>query len=115
MLIIIFEDFVQNYNLKGDTLTESDLQKVYIHLTYPREAKIYSDRGCVSIDNGSMGGSHRTTSYVEKNEPFYIDSFGGQPHKFLLNQLPKPIFYLNYKIQDISSKICGSYCFFSSI
>ena len=41
---------------------------------------------------------------------FYFESFGGQPEKFLLNQLPKPRIYHSYKIQDINSNLCGSYC-----
>ena len=30
--------------------------------------------------------------------------------KFLLKQLPKPTIHQNYKIQDILSQLCGSYC-----
>ena len=41
-----------------------------------------------------------------------IEVFGGQPEKFLLNPLPKPINYHNYKNQDIYSKLCGSYCLY---
>ena len=29
---------------------------------------------------------------------------------FLLNELRKPITYHYYKIQDINSNLCGSYC-----
>ena len=52
-----------------------------------------------------------------KDKSYYFDSFGGQPDKFLLNQLPKPIIYDNYKKQDSKSKLCGSccLCFFYSI
>ena len=46
---------------------------------------------------------------VKDNKSFYFDLFGGQPDKFLSNQLPKPIIYHNYEIQDINSKLCGSY------
>ena len=46
-----------------------------------------------------------------------FDNFGGQPVNILLNQLPKPIIYHNYKIQVINLELCGSYClyFFYSI
>ena len=47
---------------------------------------------------------------IKDNKSFYFDSFGGQPDKFLLNQLPKRIIYHKYKIQDLNSKLCGSYC-----
>ena len=59
-----------------------------------------------------MVGSHWTAFYVKNNKSFYFDNFGGQPDKFLLNQLPKPIINHNYKIQDIYSKLCGSYCLY---
>ena len=49
---------------------------------------------------------------VKDNKSFYFDSFGGQPDKFLSNQLSKPIIYHNYKIQDINSRLCGSYCLY---
>ena len=48
--------------------------------------------------------------FTKGNKSFHFDSFGGAADKFLLKQLPKPIVYLNYKIQDINSQICGSYC-----
>ena len=65
-----------------------------------------------------MGGSHWTCFIVEINDKsFYFDSFGGTPDNLLLNQLSEPILYHNYKIQDINSNFCGSYClyFFFSI
>ena len=96
--------------MKNDTMNESQLQSVYIYPIYHRDSKIYSARGFVNIDDGSQGGTHGTAFYVKNNKSFYFDSFGGQPDKFLLNQLPKPIIYHNYKIQDINSKLCGSFC-----
>ena len=59
-----------------------------------------------------MGGTHWTYFIIKHNKSFYFDSFGGQPNKILLNQLPKPIIYHNYKIQDINSRLCGSYCLY---
>ena len=93
-------------------MNESQLQRVYDYPIYPRDSKIYSDKRFVNIDNGSMGGSHWTCFIVKGNKSFYFDSFGGQPDKFLLKQLPKPRIYHNYKIQDINSKLCGSYCLY---
>ena len=112
MTIFNFKDFMKKYKLKNDTMNESQLQKIYNYPIYPRDGKIYSDRGFVNIDDGNMGGSHWTCFYIKDNKSFYVDSFGGQPDKFLLNQLPKPIIYHNYKIQDINSKLCGSYCLY---
>ena len=110
MKILNFKEYMDEYNLQNDTMNESQIQKIYNYPLYPRDSKIYSNQGYVSIDNGSMGGTHWTCFIVKDNKSYYFDSFGSQPDKFLLNQLPKPIIYHNYKIQDINSKLCGSYC-----
>ena len=93
-------------------MNESELQKIYNYNINPRDSKIYSDKGFVNIDNGGMGGTNWTCFIVKENKSYYFDSFGGQPDKFLLNQLTKPIIYHNYKIQHIDSKLCGSYCLY---
>ena len=59
-----------------------------------------------------MGATHRTSFIIKDNQSHYYDIFGGAPDKFLLYQLPKPIVYHNYKIQDINSKLCGLYCLY---
>ena len=86
---------------ENDTMTESELQKIYNVPIYPRGPKIHSDRKFVNIDDGSLKGSQWTCFIVKDNESFYYDSFGGSPDKFLLNLIPKPKTYHNYKIQDI--------------
>ena len=106
MKILNFKDFMKKYNLKNNTMNESQLKRVYP--MYRRESKIHSDRGFVNIDNGSQGGTHWTCFIVKDNKTFYFDSFGGQPDKFLPNRIPKPIIYHNYKTQDINSQLCGS-------
>ena len=112
MKVLNFKDFMKKYNLKDNTMNESQLQKLYNYPIYTRDSKIYSDRGFVDIDDGSQGGSHWCVFYIKDNKSCYFDSFGGAPDKFLLNQLPKPIIYHNYKIQHINSKLCGSYCLY---
>ena len=91
-------------------MNESDLQRVYNYKIYPRDSITTTNKGLVNIDNGKMGGIHRTCFMIKDNKSYYFDSFGGTPDKFLLNQLPKPIIYHNYKFQDINSKLCGSFC-----
>ena len=59
-----------------------------------------------------MGGSHWTCFVIKDIKTFDFDSFRGQPDKFLLNQLPKPITYHNYNFQEKISKLCGSYCLY---
>ena len=103
---------MNNYNLKKVFMNESQLQRVYNYPIYPRDSKIYSDKEIVNIDNGSQGRTHWTSLIIKDNKSFYFDSFGGQPVNLLLNQLPKPILFHNYKIQDINSKICGSNCLY---
>ena len=39
-------------------MNESDIQWIYNYSLYPRDSKMYSDKGFVNIDNGSEGGSH---------------------------------------------------------
>ena len=58
-----------------------------------------------------MGGSHWASFIVKDNKSFHFDSVGGQPDKFLRNP-PKPIRYHKYKIQDLNSKLNGSYCLY---
>ena len=112
MKLLNLKDFMEKYNLKNDTMNQSQLQRVYIYPIYPRDSKIHSHKGFVNLDNGSQGGTHRTCFIVKDNKSYYFDSFGGQPDKFLNNQIPKPIIYHNYKKQDINSNLCGSYCLY---
>ena len=93
-------------------MNESQLQKVYNYKIYPRDFKVITDKGFINIDNGFRGGSHRCAFYVKINKSYNFDSFGGQSDKFLLKQLPKLVIYHNYKLQDINSKLCGSYCLY---
>ena len=112
MKILTFRDFMIKYNLKNDTMNESQLQRIYNYPIYPRDSKICSDKGFVNRDDGRLNGTQWTCIIVKDKKSFYFDSFGGQPDKFLLKQLPKPIIYHNYKIQDINSQLCGSYCLY---
>ena len=112
MKVLNLKDLMKKYKLKNDTMNDSQLHRVYNYPIYPRDSKIYSDRGFVNIDDGRLGGTHWVVFYVRDNKSYYFDSFGGAPDKILLNQLHKPIIYHNYKIQDINSKLCGSNCLY---
>ena len=90
-------------------MNESELQRIYNYAIYPRDSKTYSDGRFVNIDDSSRGGTHWTCFIIKDNKSYYFDSFGGAPDKFLLNQLPKPILYHNYKIRGTKSKLCGSF------
>ena len=93
-------------------MNESELQRIYNYPISPTDSKKYSDKGFVKIDNESIGGTHWTCFIVKDNKSFYYVSFGGAPDKVLPNQLPKPIIYHNYKIQEISFQLGGSYCLY---
>ena len=100
MKILNFKDFMKKYKLKNDTMNESQLQKIYNYPIYPRDSRIYSDRGFLNIYNGSMGGthwvafiikviSHSTSTRLEPIQTnFYLNSY--------LNQ--KYIIIIKYKI-----------------
>ena len=112
MKISNFEDFMKKYNLKNITMNESELQRVYNYPIYPKDSKIHSNKGFVFFDDGRMGGSHWTSFIVKESKLYYFDSFGGQPDKFSLNHLPKPVIYHNYEIQDLNSRLSGSSCLY---
>ena len=71
-----------------------------------------TDISFVNFENSTVGGTDWTCFYTKKSKKtFYFDSYGRQLDKFLPNQLPKPITYHDQKIQDINSRLCGTYCF----
>ena len=107
---LCLRDSMKKCNLRIATTNESELQIVYKSHIYPRDSKIYSDRGFVNIDNGSQRGAHWTCFVKKDNKSYYFDSFSGQADKFQLKQLPKAMLYHIYKIQDKISKLRGSYC-----
>ena len=107
MTIINFEYFMKKYKLKNNTMNESQLQRNYNYPIYPRDSKLYSDKGFVNIDDGRLGGTHWTCFIEKDKKSYHFDSMGGNPDKFVLNQIPKSKICHNYKIQDINSKLCG--------
>ena len=93
-------------------MNENDIQKVYIYPIFPRVSEVTTDNRFINIEDGEMGGNHWTCFYIKDNKSFHFDSFRGQPDKFLLQQLPKPMSFQNYKIQDNNGKLCGTYCLY---
>ena len=107
LTILNIKDFMKKSSLKKDTMDEFDTYPIH-----PRNSKKISDKVFIKIDDGSMGETDWCCFYIVENKSFYFDSFGGSPDKFLLEQLPKPILYHNYKIQDMNSRIFASYCLY---
>ena len=95
MKILNYKDLKNKYKVRNDTMNKSHLQKINNCPIYTRDSNFYSERGFVNIDNGNVGGSQWTSFIVRDNKSISYDSFGGQPDKFLLEQLPKPIIYHN--------------------
>ena len=44
MKILTFKDFMKKYNLKSNTMNESESQRVYNYPIYPRDSKRHSDK-----------------------------------------------------------------------
>ena len=70
MQLLIFKDFLKKYNLKNDTMNESELQRVCNYPIYPQDFKVYSSRGFVKIDNGSQSGTLWTCFIVEDKKSY---------------------------------------------
>ena len=79
------------------------------------EAQKYIQIKELLIYTMNLKGNHWTSFIVKDNKSYFFDSFRGASDTFLLTQLPKPITYQKYKIQDKNSKICGSYAYTFSI
>ena len=58
MIILNLKDFTKKYNLKNDTMNESELQRVSNYEIYPTDGIISTNKGFVDIDNGILGGTH---------------------------------------------------------
>ena len=86
--------------------------KEVLIILYDLEIQKKSDKGFANINNGQMGRTYWTCFIIKHNKSYYFESFGGEPDKFLLNHLPKPIIYHNCKFQEINSRLCGLYCLY---
>ena len=74
---------MKKYNLKNDTMNESELQRNYNYKINSRES-ITTNKPFVKIDNGSMGGTHWTCFTVKDDKSYY----------FVVNQIT--FFSINY-------------------
>ena len=103
---------MEKYNLENDTLSESEIQRLYNYRIYPRDSKQYSYKYFVNIENGTIGGSHWTDFYVKNIRSFFFDCFGESVVKFILNQLLKTNKYHKNKYQIFNRNFCGTYCLY---
>ena len=103
---------MNKHGLSDEAMKENDLTKKLNIKICPRDSKITTDKGFVNIDNGEQGGTYWTCFNVKDNKSSYFDSFYGSPDKLLLHQSPKTITYHNFEIQDIKSRLCGTYCIY---
>ena len=106
--ILNLKQFMNKYNLRDQTMSDSELQKVYNYKIYPRDSKIITKKGFINIDDGSQRGTPWICVYIKDDKSYYFDAFGGNLDKFIQQQLLKPIIYHNFKIQNINSQLCGT-------
>ena len=66
---------MEKYNLKDQTMNESDLQKVYNYKIYPRDSKIITNKGFVNIDNGKNGRNTLDLFYIKDKKSYYLIQF----------------------------------------
>ena len=76
-------------------MTKTDLKKIQNCSIYPTGSIITTEKAFVNIHKRERGCSNWTCFHLGDNKSFYLDSFGGSPDNFFLNQLPKPIIFLN--------------------
>ena len=70
-----FREFMEKNKLKNPTMKEPELQRVYNYPISRKDSKLYSDKGFVKFENGTLGGSHWTCFHVKNNKSYYFDSF----------------------------------------
>ena len=95
-----FKDYMKKYNLKNDTMNESQLQKISEYPIYPRDSRIDYDKGFGNIDDATQGGTPWCCFIIKDNKSSYFDSFGGRPDKFLIKEIPE-----SKNITNIKDKI----------
>ena len=67
---------MKKYKVKDDFMNESDLRK-------PGGSILTTEKGFVSIDNSSLGGTHWTCFHTKNHISFHFVSLGGQPDKLI--------------------------------
>ena len=50
----------------------SDSQRCFNYHIYPKDLKLYTDKGFVFTDNGEQGGTHCTCFYIKASKSFYF-------------------------------------------
>ena len=63
-------------------MIDNDFKKVLNYHMYLRYFIITTDKGDITIENGSMEGTHWTCFYKKDNKAMYFGSFGGLADKF---------------------------------
>ena len=55
MKILNFKDFKKKYDLKDDTMNESESKRIFNYKIYPKDSKKLSNKGFIKIDDGRIG------------------------------------------------------------
>ena len=62
-------------------MNELEIQNFYYYPIHPRDSKLYSDNGFVTIHVGRTKGFHWCAFHVKNDKPLYFDIFGCQRDK----------------------------------
>ena len=99
------------YDIKDDTMNESESNTVTTYCFFPRDSKRTTNREIVILGDGSLGMTDWTCFHVKDNRTLYLDSLVEQTDKVFLKQLPKTnTFHNYYKSQCRTSISSGTYC-----
>ena len=89
-ILTFLKDFLKKYNLKNNTMNETELKSVYNYPIYPKNSKIYSERGFVNIAMVEWEGliglvsylkiiNHTTSTHLEVSQiNFYLINYLNQ-------------------------------------
>ena len=94
----LFKRFHAKIKFTNETMNERYLQRVYKYPIHPRDSKIFPTKIFVKVD--------------KMINQYFVDTFGGQPDKSLLQRSPKPLIFHNYKIPDSISSLISTYCLY---
>ena len=95
----------------GKTMNETEFEKKYVQNIYTRNSIMTSieDAYILTTDKWEAFDG---CFYLKDNKSFCFDSYGCHTYKFLLNQLPTPITFHNFKSHGENSILGGTYCLY---
>ena len=84
------------------------MKKFHYFCIYPTDSYKNTNKLFVTNADYSVGGTQWRYYYIQDDQWFYFDSFGGQLDEISLQLLPKPITFYNCRSQCVDRRLCGS-------